>query len=124
MTYYKYLIRFRKKKKESEEIHMTYIWYTNNMDTGYASMYRQLNENNDTILESIVNNKGWAHLEGVTSDYIVIPANEGYSDIIMDVIQKSCKPVFVKTDNRLIDNVTQRVAKLGMMSDVDIKVFR
>lgn len=102
---------------------MTYIWYTANMDTGYASMYRQLDENNDTILESIANNKGWAHLEGVVSDYIVIPANEGYSDIIMDVIQKSCKPVFVKTDNKLIDNVTQRVAKLGMISDVDIKVF-
>lgn len=102
---------------------MTYIWYTNNMDSGYASMYRQLNENEDMILESITNNKGWAHLEGVTSDYIVIPANEGYSDIIVDVIQKSCKPVFVKTDIRLIANVIQRVAKLGMMSDVDIKVF-
>ena len=89
---------------------MTYIWYTNNMDSGYASMYRQLNENEDTILESIANNKGWAHLEGVTSDDIVIHANEGYSDI--------------KTDNRLIDNVTQRVARLGIMSDVDIEVFR
>lgn len=102
---------------------MTYIWYTDDMDNGYAAMNRQLDENKDTILESIANNRGWAHLEGVASDYIVIPANEGYSDIIMDVIQKSCKPIYVKTDNRLFNNVTDRVNKLGMTSDVDIKVF-
>ena len=102
---------------------MTYIWYTDNMDNGYAAMYKQLDKNDDIILESIANNSGWGHLEGVSSDYIVIPANGGHSDIIMDVIQKSCKPIHILTDAKLLKNVTDRVTKLKMTSDTTIEFF-
>ena len=102
---------------------MTYIWYTNSIDNGNDAMFRQMDENNDTILESVENTMGWAHLECVSNDYIVIPANEEYSNTIIDVIHKSCKPVHVKTDARLFDYITDKITRMGIEPDVDIKVF-
>lgn len=90
---------------------MTYIWYTNNIQHGYTEMTNRIEENNDGILDSVSNDRGWIHFESKVNDYIIMDS-EKYAHDLWSIVTKSPKPVYLTVDSQAYKTIKARLTNL------------